>query len=374
MLDDEGSGTIFLRDLELKRKDWFYVGVADVTVSENSTNGPAALLQGANAPQPYDSTVDGRLAFYVNGKFGDHWKLTASADTNEGPIEDLFSNLLDKSPDSLFRRIDPDYHYPTFGDDATVDEMAPTMGKFYVKLSQHENYGLWGNFKVGYLQNELAQVDRGLYGANAHYEAGKSTTLRRAALRRRRLRGGARHRCELRGVPRYRRLAVLPAPPGHPRGLRERAHRAARQGLAHRDRRREPAAGARLRHRLSAGTNPAVRAAFIDRGRQPVGAQRRSERRRGLPRRELRVHAGFDELDAVAGGGQGHVWLNDHVKLGSRRVRTTTVTRTAACTPPTHVQDERGVVAQGASGPQRRLVSTRCDPTTAATASTATTR
>jgi len=177
MLDEEGSGTVFLRDLELKRKDWFYVGVADVTVSENSTNGPAKELQGTNAPQPYDSTVDGRLAFYVNGKFGDHWKLTASADTNEGPIEDLFSNLLDKSPDSLFRRIDPDYHYPTFGDDATVDEMAPTMGKFYVKLSQHENYGLWGNFKVGYMQNELAQVDRGLYGANLHYEAGKSTAF-----------------------------------------------------------------------------------------------------------------------------------------------------------------------------------------------------
>ena len=50
------------------------------------------------------------------------------------PVEDLFSNFLDKSPDALFRRIDPDYHYPTFGDDGTVDETAPTLGKFYVKL------------------------------------------------------------------------------------------------------------------------------------------------------------------------------------------------------------------------------------------------
>ena len=47
--------------------------------------------------------------------------------------------------------------------------MAPTLGKFYVKASKGENYGLWGNFKVGYLGNELAHVDRGLYGANGRY-------------------------------------------------------------------------------------------------------------------------------------------------------------------------------------------------------------
>ena len=63
-------------------------------------------------------------------------KLTASADTREGPVEDLFSNFLDKSPESLFRRIDPDNHYPTFGDDGVVEEAAPTLGKLYVKLSQ----------------------------------------------------------------------------------------------------------------------------------------------------------------------------------------------------------------------------------------------
>ena len=49
------------------------------------------------------STVDGRLAFFLNGKFGDHWRLTASADTREGPLDDIFSNFLNKSPDSLFR-------------------------------------------------------------------------------------------------------------------------------------------------------------------------------------------------------------------------------------------------------------------------------
>ena len=101
--------------------------------------------------------------------------MTASADTREGPVEDLFSNFLNKSPDSLFRRIDSDYYYPTFGDDSTVQELAPTMGKFFVRVANDDNYGQWGNFKVAYMNNELARVDRGLYGVNAHYESEGAT-------------------------------------------------------------------------------------------------------------------------------------------------------------------------------------------------------
>ncbi len=246
MLDEAGNGTLYLRDLELKRNDWFYLGLADLTMSENRTNGPAELLQGANAPQDLDSSLDGRLAFYASGKFGEHWRLTASADTQEGPLDDLFSNFLDKSPDSLFRRIDPDYHYPTFGDDAVVEETAPTMGKFYVKLSEGENHGLWGNFKVGYMQNELAQVDRGLYGANGHYESETTTSFGEqrfgvdafaaepgtvASFEEFRGTGGSLYF--------LRRQDLLP-------GSETRARRVARQGLADRDRSREPASGARL--------------------------------------------------------------------------------------------------------------------------------
>jgi flagellar motor protein MotB len=177
VLDQEGNGELYLRDLELESDDWFYVGMADLTLSANKTSGAMDSLSGENAPRDPDSTADGRVAFYVDGKFGDHWRLRASADTREGPLDDLFSNLMDKSPDSLFRRIDPDYYYPTFGDDGTVEELAPTMGKFFVRVSEQDNYGLWGNFKVGYMQNELAQVDRGLYGANLHYQSDEATSF-----------------------------------------------------------------------------------------------------------------------------------------------------------------------------------------------------
>ena len=175
LLDGEGSGNLYLRDLEFENNDWFYVGMADVTLSGSQSSGAIDLLQGDNPAQDNDSAIDGRLAFFVDGKFGDHWKLTASADTREGSLDDIFSNFMDKSPKSLFRRIDPDYYYPTFGDDSTVQELAPTMGKFYVRLSENDNQAMWGNFKVGYMNNELAQVDRGLYGGNVHYQSDATT-------------------------------------------------------------------------------------------------------------------------------------------------------------------------------------------------------
>jgi len=177
VLDPDGGGELYLRDLEFEQNDWFYVGMANLTIAGNSVNGPAELMQGEDGDDDLGSDLDGRLAFFVNGKFGEHWKLTASADTREGPLEDMFSNFMEKSPNALFRRIDPDYFYPTYGDDSTVQQMAPSMGKFFVRVGRGDDYGQWGNFKIGYMNNELAQVDRGLYGANVHYESEAATSF-----------------------------------------------------------------------------------------------------------------------------------------------------------------------------------------------------
>src|SRR5690606_32282119 len=158
VLDEHGNGELFLRALELEKKDWFYVGMADLTLSSNDLTGPIELLQGENSRTDFASSADARLAFYVNGKFGRGWRLTASADTRDEPLDGLFSNFLDKTPESLFRRLDPDNHFPTFGDDASVEEMAPTLGKFFVRAGRGDNYAQWGSFKAGYMNNELAQV------------------------------------------------------------------------------------------------------------------------------------------------------------------------------------------------------------------------
>jgi uncharacterized repeat protein (TIGR01451 family)/fimbrial isopeptide formation D2 family protein len=175
--DDAGHGNVYQRDLDLEKRDWFYVGIADLTVARDRTNGPAKEVTGDDQHYNNDLAVDGRLAFYAKGEFENESVLTASADTREGPVDELFSNFMNKSPEALFRRLDPDYYYPTFGDDSTVEEDAPTSGKFYLKWKKDKNYGLWGNFDIAYLDNDLAHVDRGLYGANFNYEGDATTSF-----------------------------------------------------------------------------------------------------------------------------------------------------------------------------------------------------
>jgi flagellar motor protein MotB len=316
VLDAEGNGSLYLRDLEFKRRDLFYTGVADLTLSKTSANGPVELLQGENAPQPYDSSLDGRLAFYLNGMISEQWRLTASADTREAPLEDLFSNFLDKSPDSLFRRIDPDYYYPTFGDDSVVEEMAPTLGKFYVKASRGDNYGEWGNFKIGYMDNELAQVDRGLYGANAHFESEATT-------------GFGDQRISADGFA---------AEPGTMPSYEEfRGTGGSLYFLRHQD---ILTGSERVRIEIRDKDSNIVSGVIH---LQPVtdydidylqGRLLLSEPLSSIADDNLLVRSsglsgdeaylvvryeytpGFDELDALAIGGQGHYWFNDHVRLG----------------------------------------------------------
>ncbi|MBE0500584.1 MAG: flagellar motor protein MotB [Desulfuromonadales bacterium] len=177
VVDAAGNGELFLRDLELKKSDWFSVGIADLSLFANRTNGPATLLAPGKTQYSDDVDIQGRMAFYTNGKLGDGWGLTASADTRQGPVDEIFSNFLDKSPEALFRRIDSDDHMPTYGDDSTVEEGAPTLGKFYLKLKKAQNHALWGNFKIGYTDNDLAHVDRSLYGANLQLQSQDVTSF-----------------------------------------------------------------------------------------------------------------------------------------------------------------------------------------------------
>ena len=177
VLDEEGNGELFLRDMEFAKSDWFYVAIGDVTVAKDRTTGPARLVTQDEDQFNNDINFNGRFAYYTEGAFGDDWQLTSSADTQEGPVDELFSNFLEKNPRALLRRLDPDLFYPTFADDSTLEERAPTSGKLYLRLQRHNNYGILGNFTIGYLDTTLAQLDRGLYGVTGHYETENYTSF-----------------------------------------------------------------------------------------------------------------------------------------------------------------------------------------------------
>jgi flagellar motor protein MotB len=48
VLDKFGSGKLYLRDLAMKKSDWFTVGIADLTASANKTDGPANCWRRTN--------------------------------------------------------------------------------------------------------------------------------------------------------------------------------------------------------------------------------------------------------------------------------------------------------------------------------------
>lgn len=176
-IDPNGTKSEFTRTLYIPDQDWFYIGMADVTAGKNSVKGLADVVTGKNTRRYEGETyIDGRLAFYTKGKIKNNWELTASADTKEQPLEDLFSNFTSKDPRYILKRLDPNKYYQVYGDDSTAIEDAQTQGKFYVKVAKDDSRVMWGNFKTKITGTDLMNYNRSLYGANARHISQETTS------------------------------------------------------------------------------------------------------------------------------------------------------------------------------------------------------
>lgn len=164
------AGLEFERDINIPDSEWFYVGLADITLGKR-IGSDAEMLERVHPNEFSDTFRKGRLAFYVKGKIKGSTLLTAAFDTTEEELDDIFDNLDRKDPRRLLRNLDPDDFYPVFGDDSTTIDDAPTSGRFYVRLERGKNHVLWGNFKTRIDGTELARYERGLYGAKVHVES-----------------------------------------------------------------------------------------------------------------------------------------------------------------------------------------------------------
>ncbi|HEX5394655.1 MAG TPA: OmpA family protein [Rhodocyclaceae bacterium] len=171
----DGSAVTFRRNLSIPADDWFLLAVGDLTVGHNNVSGPASLVTGDNQHYADKVYVDGRGAFYLKGKIKGEYLLTASADTTEQPVNQMFTNFSAKDPRYLLRNINPDLYYPVYGDDSTTVDDAPTQGKFFVKLEKGDSHVMWGNFQTSWSGTELLQYSRGLYGAKGRYRSEDTT-------------------------------------------------------------------------------------------------------------------------------------------------------------------------------------------------------
>ncbi|WP_407353713.1 hypothetical protein [Luteimonas sp. R10] len=156
-------------DVDVSGRYFFGVGLADLTVYENKASGPGRDL--ALAGREDDILSDGRLAFYGKAKLKGKYLVTAQADTQDRPLEDLFDGFTQADPQDIFRRLDPDLYYPTYGDDSTTYRDVDTMGRFYLRADWDKNEALWGNFYTGITGTEYAQYVRSLYGAALNWRS-----------------------------------------------------------------------------------------------------------------------------------------------------------------------------------------------------------
>ena len=170
VLNGAQQGVNFQRDIHIKDTDFFYVAIGDITLGQRQAVGPVDLTD-VNDEDFDDVIINGRGAFYLKGKVKGDYLITAAMDTGEEQIKDIFSNLDEKDPRQLLRRLDADRYYPVYGDHSTIREDAPTQGKFYVRVEKDDSHIMWGNFATDISGTEFARLDRGLYGGIIDYNS-----------------------------------------------------------------------------------------------------------------------------------------------------------------------------------------------------------
>ena len=151
------------RAVEAGGDDWFIVGQGDLTLVSNK--GSLAAVDVSGDPLIDGDYLTSRAAFYAKGRLASGVTITGSLDTGETLLEDLFSNLDRKDPRQLLRRLDSDQFYTTYGDDSTLVQDAPTQGAFYLRVEKNDSSFLVGNYIADIEAAELAQLNRGTFGA-----------------------------------------------------------------------------------------------------------------------------------------------------------------------------------------------------------------
>jgi hypothetical protein len=144
------DGRAQTRDVTIPGREVFATGIADLTLGRD-----------------FETDEDwrrGRIAGFVQGVTANGTRFTASVDTTEEDLSDLFRDFGRKDPDNLLRNIDAEDVWVTTGDDSTTEDLAPTSGKVFLKVERNGSHLMWGDFKPTEDLDTIVRSDRALYG------------------------------------------------------------------------------------------------------------------------------------------------------------------------------------------------------------------
>ncbi|WP_375228566.1 hypothetical protein [Roseobacter sp. S98] len=163
---ENGRRETVVRQVEIPEHDFFGVGLIDLTFGRRLNDD---LAEGD--PENDDTYAEGRIAGFAKGTTVTGYRYTASVDTGNGPLSEAFDRLDEKDPRRVISRLDPDDVYPTYGDDSTSYDDAPTSGRFYLRVERDRTRFTFGDFKAGITGTDLLSSTRSLYGAEISHES-----------------------------------------------------------------------------------------------------------------------------------------------------------------------------------------------------------
>jgi uncharacterized repeat protein (TIGR01451 family) len=142
--------------LKPEQRDWIVVGLGDGTLGYNDTDGNDEALNRLDIDEGL--YLDRRIAFFAKGTVLDDWLLTLSYDSERDEDESV-----------LHRTIDPDLHYPLYGDESQQDYEAPSQSKLFARVERESFYAMYGDYDTALNETELSRYDRTFNGLKSGY-------------------------------------------------------------------------------------------------------------------------------------------------------------------------------------------------------------
>ena len=145
------------QSVTIPHRDIFATGIAEVTLGRDRVSG--------------ENWRYGRVAGFVDGIYANGMRLTASVDTRDSELRDMFRHLTRRHPDQVLRGIEDRDVWVTTGDDSKTENLAPTSGRLYLRLERDNNHIMWGDFRPESDLSRVVRTDRTLYGASGRWES-----------------------------------------------------------------------------------------------------------------------------------------------------------------------------------------------------------
>ena len=136
---------------------WTLIGLAEASFGSRTVADHMEMTGSFDS----DLAEEARVAFYAKGKVLGKFLLTAAYDSAKQKTEQRLGGI-----------IDPEAYYTVFADGSTRSFDAASREKLYLRIETSTFYGIYGDFRTGFDQTDLARYDRAATGLKAEGRIG----------------------------------------------------------------------------------------------------------------------------------------------------------------------------------------------------------